>query len=192
MSEGTAASRSWVNGIIPDAANRERDDYYPTPPRAIEALMAVEPISGSVWEPACGDGALVGPMERAGCIVTATDLIDRGFGIGGVDFLLDFATAQHDWVITNPPFKLAEEFAEHALGRAKVGVAMLCRLAWLEGVARGKMFRATPLSAVWVFSGRLGMQRGRQAKANEKGKIAFAWYVWRHGYEGPPRLGWLP
>ncbi len=23
------------------------------------------------------------------------------------------------------------------------------------------------------------------------GAVAFAWYVWEHGHEGPPTLGWL-
>ena len=69
---------------------------------------------------------------------------------------------------------------------------MLCRLGWLEGKKRRTMFESTPLARVWVFSGRLHMQRARQAeKADAGGMIAFAWFVWEHGYIGKPQLGWI-
>ncbi|MDC6684844.1 hypothetical protein N4Q63_27625, partial [Leclercia adecarboxylata] len=80
----------------------------------------------------------------------------------------------------------------HALSRADRKVAMLCRLAWLEGLQRKKLFTSTPLSQVLVFSKRLHMQRGRQADATGAGgMIAFAWFVWDHGHVGPCSLGWL-
>src|ERR1700759_147425 len=40
-----------------------------------------------VWEPACGDGGIARPLERGGFRVVGTDLVDRGYGFGGVDFL---------------------------------------------------------------------------------------------------------
>ena len=110
---------------------------------------------------------------------------------GGVDFLLDFQTRATN-IITNPPFKHAEQFARHALSRTTGKVAMLCRLAWLEGRARKTMFESTPLSSVWVFSKRLPMQRGRLVEDGEfGGMIAFAWFVWDHAHVGTPRLGWM-
>ncbi len=182
---------SYVRGIIPDAANRERDDFYPTPPRATEALLAAVPFEGNIWEPACGDGAISNVLEAAGYEVISTDLIDRGYGTPGVDFLLDYQTTA-DNIITNPPFKHAQEFVEHALSRARCRVAMLCRLAWLEGKARRRMFESTPLERVLVFSSRIPMQRGRQhGEGDVGGMIAFAWFVWHHGHQGPPTLGWL-
>ena len=184
--------RSYVRGIIPDSINREKDDFYPTPPKATQALLNVEKFVGAVWEPACGDGAISEVLIRNGYQVHSSDLIDRGYGDVNRDFLLDFETTA-DNIITNPPFKLAQEFVEHALGRSSRKVAMLCRLAWLEGKERRKMFTATPLARVWVFSSRVQMIRGGWDGGKGGGSMtAFAWYVWDHEHKGPPSLGWLP
>lgn len=182
----------WVGTIIPDGANRERDDFYPTPPRATKALLSVEKFKGDIWEPACGDGAISKILEDAGYAVTSTDLIDRGYGDGGIDFLLDYQTRAAN-IITNPPFKLAEEFVRHALHVTTGKVAMLARLAFLEGKARRQMFESTPLARVWVFSSRLAISRaGEEWRSKQGGLIAFAWFVWDHEHSGPPTIGWLP
>lgn len=57
-------------------------DFYPTPPEAVRALLSVEAFEGSIWEPACGDGAISKVLLAAGFDVVSTDLIDRGFGSG--------------------------------------------------------------------------------------------------------------
>ena len=181
---------SYVRGIIPDAENREKDDFYPTPPEGTRALLGVEKFDGDIWEPACGDGAISKVLIDAGHAVLSTDLMDRGFGTPRIDFLMEWQPRAPN-IITNPPFKMAEEFARHALKLTTGKVAMLCRLAWLEGKERRVMFETTPLARIWVFSGRLGMQRGRQAGKGEGGMIAFAWFVWDHAHKGPPTIGWV-
>lgn len=187
-----SVGNTWVQGIAPDAANRQRDDFYPTPPEGIRALLAVETFEGSMWEPACGDGAISRVLEDSGFDVYSSDLIDRGYGDTGVDFLLDYSR-KSDNIITNPPFKHAEDFIFHSLNRAEKKVAMLLRLAFLEGQERRKMFTGTPISAVWVFSKRLSIMRNgaKFEGGGAGGMIAFAWFVWTHGYQGRPELGWL-
>lgn len=182
---------SYARSIIPDAENRQRDDFYPTPPKATKALLAVETFEGDIWEPACGDGAISKILEAAGHQVLSTDLIDRGYGQGGIDFLLDYRTTA-DNIITNPPFKFAEQFVRHALVRSRRKVAMLARLAWLEGKARKQLYATSPIARVWVFSERAPMLRnGDEMMAGGGGMIAFAWFIWEHGYVGKPTLGWL-
>lgn len=105
--------------------NRERreHDFYPTPPEAPEALLRRMPhlarkmpdgARKKIWENACGEGDIARVLEYHGCDVVGTDLIDRGYGKGGVDFL---ATARPlaTTIITNPPFHLAGPFIEHAM-----------------------------------------------------------------------------
>lgn len=192
MTDTTPHRSSYARSIIPDAVNRQKDDFYPTPPRGTQALLAVEKFIGGIWEPACGDGAISRELEAVGYDVVSTDLINRGYGTSNRDFLLDYQTTA-DNIVTNPPFKLANEFVAHALTRSRRKVAMLCRLAWLEGKERGKMFQRTPLARVWVFSSRIPMLRNGDAMmAGGGGMIAFAWYVWDHEHSGPPTLGWLP
>lgn len=183
-------SRSWVRGIIPDAANREKDDFYPTCPEGTRALLAVETFKGPIWEPACGDGAISKVLEAAGHEVVSTDLVNRGYGTPRVDFLMEQKLLAPN-VITNPPFKYCQEFVAKALDLGARKVAMLCRLAFLEGKARREMFESTPIARVWVFSSRLNLSRATHGKTGAGGMIAFAWFVWERGYRDMPRLGWI-
>lgn len=180
---------AYVRGVIP-SEDREKDDFYPTPPEGTRALLAVEKFDGPIWEPACGRGDMSRVLEESGYEVTSTDLIDRGYGQSQRDFLMEWQTVAPN-IVTNPPFKMAEEFARHALHLTTGKVAMLCRLAWLEGKGRRALFEETPLARVWVFAGRLSMQRGELGKTGQGGMLAFAWFVWEHGHEGPPALGWI-
>ena len=185
-------ARTFVRGIIPDAINRERDDFYPTPPEATRALLSAEKFTGQIWEPACGDGAISRVLEASGYDVISSDLIDRGYGETNRDFLLDFESTVPN-IVTNPPFKFAEEFARHALARATEKVALLCRVAWLEGIGRRDLFLHSPLARVLVFSNRIPMRRNGEPMINSGagGMIAFAWFVWDHAHSGAPTLGWL-
>lgn len=67
--------------------DRQKYDYYATDPIAAEHLLQLEDFSNDIWEPACGEGHLSKVFLARGYNVKSTDLIDRGFGDGGIDFL---------------------------------------------------------------------------------------------------------
>lgn len=180
------AARSNEDGYL-----RQRDDFYPTPPEATEALISVEKFEGAIWEPACGDGAISRVLEAAGYEVVSTDLVTRGYGQSGVDFLMECKPLAPNCV-TNPPFKLAVPFVRRAVDLSSAKVAMLLKIAFLEGVERGKLFQTTPLARVHVFSKRVTFRTATRGEVNGSGMMAFAWFVWEHGYIGKPTLGWLP
>jgi hypothetical protein len=191
VSPGLKAGAAWARVTIPDAANREKDDFYPTPPEGTRALLCVEKFDGPIWEPACGDGAIVNVLRDAGYEVIATDLVDRGCGESRIDFLMEHRSLAPD-IVTNPPFKYVEAFIAKALELTTGKVAMLARLALLEGAARREMFESTPLARVWVFSRRLAISRsGEVWRSKQGGMVAFAWFVWDHAHKGPPTLGWI-
>jgi hypothetical protein len=182
-------SATWAQIAGGGGKDREKDDFYATPPLATQKLLKVEQFEGDIWEPACGMGHISTVLEDAGYCVLSTDLVDRGHGIGGIDFLLS-SRDEHPNIITNPPFKLAQQFAERALEVTTQKVALLCRLQFLESLERKPFFESTPLKNVWVFSKRLTMVKGGEIK-NQGGLIPFAWFVWEHGYTGKPTLGWI-
>ena len=66
---------------------RKEHDFYATYPEAIDRLFEVEKFPDTIWEPACGMGHLSKRMIELGKKVHSTDLINRGYGTGGVDFL---------------------------------------------------------------------------------------------------------
>jgi hypothetical protein len=177
-----------AQSLVGYSNQRADHDFYPSPPEAIHALLRVENFVGDIWEPACGDGAISKILEEYGHVVKSTDLIDRGYGEGGHDFLWSTDTATN--IITNPPFTLGQEFVEKALSATTDKVAILCKLQFLEGAKRKKMFESSPLKSVYVFSKRLTMTRNGE-KMKNSGMLAFSWLTFEHGYTGKPTLGWI-
>lgn len=176
----------------------EDGDFYRTTPEAIAALMEREVFPPAIWEPACGDGAISKVLHARGHTVASTDLFDRGFGTPDMDFLKvpsleAVGLGAGDAIITNPPFALGTAFAQHALKLGARKVALLCRLAFLEGQERGDtVFAANQLSRVWVFSRRITLWRGDDPNPKDKGgAIAYAWFVWERGHTGG-HIGWIP
>ncbi len=116
------------------------NEFYPTPPEATRALLSVEAFDGSIWEPACGEGAIASVLTGAGYKVVATDLVDYGYGIPRVDFLKETRPrARH--IVTNPPYGsgLADAFITRSLAFMQEtggSVAMLLNLASLAHRSR--------------------------------------------------------
>lgn len=171
--------------------DRERHDYYASSPEAAEWLLKIEDINQSVWECACGEGHLSKVFEASGRDVMSTDLIDRGFGTGGVDFLKTSRKWDGD-IVTNPPFKDAQKFIEHGLELISNGnkVCVLLKLSFLEGQKRKKLFEDNPPRRVWVSRSRLQFGvNGDFSRASNM--MAIAWFIFEKGYKGPTELGWF-
>lgn len=181
------ATRGTLGIAATDDTGRPDDDFYRTPAEATEALCDRELLGRSVWEPACGDGAIVTVLRARGHRVMATDLYSHGFGIGGVNFLTvkGSPTSPAPTIVTNPPFKLAARFVEHALHLGAPKVCMFLRLAFLEGQRRHDSGLWQRCHRVHVFTNRMTLWRGDHARRDEAkgGMIAFAWFVW----ESKPR-----
>ena len=125
-----------------------------------------------------GNGAISKVLKSAGYKVRSSDKIDRGYG-DVADFLIPSTNRIVDSVVTNPPFRWAEEIIRKALECATFKVAMLLRLSFLESLKRRPLFKETPLKMVYVFSDRVTMYPGDQPNRGN-GPTAYAWYVWEH------------
>jgi hypothetical protein len=178
------------------AIAERKDDLYETPPEATRALLACEPVPGHVWEPACGPGAIVRELRASGREVVATDLVpyDCQGARSGIDFLME-REAMAPCIVTNPPFKLAEEFVGHAIDLCPE-VYMLLRVAFLEGLRwEHKRFR-DHLARVWVFAPRLPMMHraGWGGPVNSNSGMAFGWFVFRRDWArmgGKASVDWV-
>lgn len=96
------------------AIGRREADFYPTPPEVTVALLDFLrlPENTVIWEPAAGEGDMAGVLQTYFETVYTTDILD------GTDFLKSSIDAA-DWIITNPPFALAEEFIRKAASLGK-------------------------------------------------------------------------
>jgi hypothetical protein len=182
-----------LNGAFKPTAKRRADldgpDFFPTPGWATRALIDNERFEGSIWECACGDGAMAQELKAAGYPVTATDLFPRGYGKSGVDFLAE--TRPVDNIVTNPPYNVAEAFVAQGLTLARRKVALLLRLAFLEGANRARtIFLEHPPARVWVFSERITFYM-KGAEQSGSGTTAYAWFVWDKDATGGTELRWF-
>lgn len=199
------SDESTPSGFLAVAAQRlepkDSLDDFPTPPWATRALFEVVlPFVPwrrmNVWEPACGRGIMSEVIKEYANYVASSDIGDYGYGHTGLDYLTWDRIKDVDWHITNPPFKLAREFALKAIQEAQDGVALLTRLQWLEGGERGStLFRAYPPSIVGVFEERVPMVKGRY-DPRASTATAYCWVVWEKQSLARGRsvteLKWIP
>lgn len=176
---------------------RQIEDYYATDPKAAELLLKLETFSPDIWECACGEGHLSKVFEKAGYNVKSTDLIDRGYGETGIDFLDTNILQWNGDIITNPPYKYAQEFVEQALSVILKGnkVAMFLKIQFLEGKKRKNLFVSQPPKIVYVSSSRLLCAKNgnfvKSLGAIGSSAVAYGWFVWEKGFTGNTILKWF-
>ena len=183
-------------GISNDLGTARADhDFYATPPFAVEELLEREQFSHDIWECACGQGHISEVLKNHGYNVRSTNLIDRGYGTGCVDFLKTNEVFNGD-IVTNPPYNRnnALKFVEKALQTVPEGhrVAMFLRLLFIEGQERRTLFDLQPPARIYPFSKRVyAGKNGDLENAKGNSAMAFAWFVWIKGNTEPPKLYWI-
>lgn len=186
-------------------------DDFPTPPWATRALCEwlQNPLDGaladhprpdhapttsvmSCREPAANRGHMVRPLQDYFDSVDASDIHDYGAGYPVRDYLFGPITSV-DWTITNPPFRLAEQFIQRGIETSDCGIAMIVRSAFLEGVGRhDRLFSIHPPSHVLQFSERVVMHKGKLSPRGSTA-TAYCWLVWE--LPGKPlstEFHWIP
>ena len=171
-------------------------DDFPTPPWAGRALceyVISERDRSSFLEPACNRGYLIRGLTDYFDGYVAFDIHD--YGDNSVeDFLFPGIHRKIPWVITNPPFRLAEQFAQRAFECAYEGVALLVRTQFLEGVGRHqRLFCDQRPQIIAQFSERVPMVKGRcDPKASTA--TSYCWLVWfkDNFVLNQTRFQWIP
>lgn len=178
---------------------REKDDYYATSPIAIDKLKSAYDIPYSVWECACGGGHLAKRLIELGHNVVATDLIDRGYGIVGVDFLKTTTLPPScECILTNPPYKYVTQFIEHALEILPKGapcIMLLKTTAFALQCRWERLYSKGYLKAVYQFSERLLCAKNGDfegMKAGGGSAVSYAWFIFANdGKNDPPKIYWI-
>ena len=191
-------------------------DFYPTPAWVTEALF--ENVIGKIntehrwwlcWEPACGEGHMSEVLLKHFSGVYSTDV--KNYGYEKMWLVSNFITedpdkrdkdgwvsiSRPDWIITNPPFNLVNEFILRALDKATDGVAIFAKIQLLEGATRWRqIYSKTPPNIIAPFASRVTLYENEER--DKGGQMAFAWYVWEKDGEDdkwntePPQIIWIP
>lgn len=175
---------------------RQEHDYYATEPKAMEVLLEVEKFNKDIWECAAGELHLVNVLREHDYNVRYSDIINRT----DEDMeIIDFLTYSGIWngdIITNPPYKYAQEFIEKSLEIIPKGnkVAMFLKIQFLEGKKRKKLFQKYPPKVIYVSSSRLLCAKNGEFEKMIQGggsAVAYAWFVWEKGYKGDTVIKWI-
>lgn len=212
MSQNRSTAVMQRRAVAPDSL-----DYFPTPPFATRALCEwLEERLGrslstmSAWEPACGEGHMVRPLREYFRTVRASD-VHPYVTIDGQAFeLVDFANqlmppmGAADFIITNPPFMLAEQFIAASMARSRVGFALFVRSAFLEGQERyDTLWTVNPPTHILQFTERVVLLKDRLIQSGKVDPFAekpgtkastatsYVWLVWLHHSEPDTFFEWL-
>jgi hypothetical protein len=170
---------------------KEKDEFYETPSALTRALLSLERFDGDIWEPACGQGAMSNLMAEAGHKVICTDLVDRGVGETGIDFLTEHRLRAPN-VVTNPPFSLWGAFAEQALMLGAKKVVLLNEAKVLCNLGTSALMARTGLARVLVATCRVKMlPPGAIDLGHSPRNGNVAWFVWEQGHSGLPTIQWF-
>ena len=171
---------------------RAENDYYATDPIAAHLLLEVEPELYNIWECACGEGHLAKVFDNKNKLNKATDLIDRGYG--AIENFLYCNEPYHAGdIITNPPYKYAKEFVEHALDLIDEGryVCMFLKVLFLESRSRKQLFQQYPPKTIYISSSRINCAKNGDFNLYTSSAIAYAWFVWQKGYNSEAIIKWI-
>lgn len=172
---------------------RRADDFYPTPPDATRAILAAEGATlarlGAVWEPACGDGAIVRECAAAGLAVTASDVRDRGWPGTVTRSFYDWAAAAAPAILTNPPYceinsRGRGRWLDHLAGLPGwTWCALLLNWDWPAARAGGMagLHDRMPFARAWLLRWKVDFTGGGAPPQRN------AWFIWDRTDPNPRR-----
>jgi hypothetical protein len=166
---------------------RQGDDWYCEPDYTVRSLLDRVRFTEPIHDPCCGRGMIPTVASEYGYQAAGSDLVARGYGVGGVDFLSDDTRRQT--LIFNPPFSIATPFVLHALDVAQE-VAVLVKVQFLNTQSRyDKLYSRRP-PYVLVLSRRPSMPPGDVNQKPRNGTDEFVWCVWGVATLGVATMDW--
>lgn len=159
-------------------AKRKEKDAYPTPSWCTELICNEIAWSecGYFLEPCVGDGAIssVVSAHLGGRNRMFFDWCEIS---QGRDFLTwDFGGRRFDFILTNPPFSIAQEFIERSLSISNC-VIMLLPLGFYGSEGRHEWWTQHEPTAQFILSKRPMFSKNKDGKWGTDSET-YAWLVW--------------
>ncbi len=182
---------------VPDRVERQKLDYYPTPPYVVHAIRPYLPRVRRVLDPAAGKGELLTAigaehgiaieLDRSRALEASKNPYCKAVYDGDA-LAMDWPDA--DLCIANPPFLKAREFIEKAIAWRKQDprrvVACLARLTILESEERRTLHQQDPAD-VYILATRPKFRPGKNGKMATD-SVTCCWLLWTPGGGGRWRV----
>jgi len=176
----------------PEGLEREKDEFYPTPPEPIRALLRAEMDRlrdfDCIWDGSCGDNALVREMQAVGLKTYSSDLVDRGVG-AEIRSFYDFTEAPARATIQNPPFDQCgwgngkARWLYHALDVLDLDyMALLLNWTWPGAGGLGPFWAKHPPARAYIMRWKIDFTgQGSPPMLN-------GWFIWDKKHQGETLL----
>ena len=171
-------------------AGRSDTDFYQTPFTITEQLLDVETFRDPILEPCCGRNAITRVLKSSGHDCYGYDLF---YGSRRADFLCE--SHQYPSIVTNPPFRIANEFLLKAFTIATDKIAFFLPLDYLHGSFRHEMIHAVRRpNRIYVLVRRPLLEDMIYSDGKYKtGATTFAWFIYDMTTTGVdyPEIRWI-
>lgn len=196
---GQYSKKGLYAGYDKNHKEREALDYYATPPEEVENILwQLKYDRNENWnilEPCCGGGHMVEGILNYfnNADIYAADIKQREnsyleshlansvkYHYGDeYDFLSEnYPNIVADFVIMNPPFKVATPFILHGLDIAKEALIVFGRTKLVETKGRyEEIFSKYPPTAIYQYIDRVACGKNGDFE-NTNGIEAHAWFIW--------------
>lgn len=179
--------------VYADEVERQKDDFYPTPPEPTRAIIAAEAERlrsfPMIWEPAAGDGAMMREIEAAGLCAVGSDKVFRDNGAIVIKDFYDFNTPPAPAILTNPPFQECNwrdgkaRWLYHALDTLGVDyMALLLNWNWPAAGNLGAFWEKHAPARVYLMRWKVDFTGLKQQPAQH------GWFVWDKASSGPTQF----
>lgn len=173
---------------------RQLNNFYATHPSCTADILREEEFHKDVLEPFCGVGSMSEVIKQNGHNVLSYDIVDRGYGLVGDFYQVDFPRRKYD-IITNPPYDNVIDVVLRCLDICKEKVAVLMPLRYLSSGSRyNELYKKCPPKRVYVYQERICIAKNADfEKYNDAGANMdiYAWYIWERGFKGATELKWI-
>lgn len=187
-------------------SERELNDFYGTPPLVVELMLDMmkkygETNFGTVWEPCAGMNHITNVLRNHGYDVVTSDINVLVYGVIKKDFFdtdsefLKQNNLTSFSIITNPPYKYANKWYEHAMNMLPEGgyLIQFVKIQFLETYTRYLLFEKWRPKYIFACSKRFECAKGGDFKGRDgHGGIAmYAWVVTQKGYNEQTIFDWI-
>lgn len=168
--------------------DRPKADFYQTSKVLTEELLKLNEFdfNKTVQDPCCGEFAIIKVLNKHFTFTGYNDLFYKNNKFGGYNFLTEtYRFSKSDYIITNPPFSLFDEFVVKAKEVAREKFAFIGKVNFFGAYNRNKNGIWKNLKHVYIFNRQVDYRYFREDNKLICGNLITGWFIWDMNWNEP-------